>query len=320
MTEKYIEYPEPYGTYFTFHEDHAELVIEGIKTGSNLTKTGCFDPYWSEYRPEFFQFGFAFLPVWMEKVIQQFNETFENIQIEIVFSEEFRGHISKRHDVPEPNTKYYRFFRAESGEYFLKRMVFQIHFDPNYSETAVKFFRYVIHHYLRMFSYPEDYIEFGNAEPEDTMEFILDINSNTQSTYRSLADMKLTKEDFLIMDDIETANMKMEILSRRSGVPKQTLIFRTLKNPVEINKFKVDDYVRPNPITNVVYTITNTQMVLGQVVRSSYDEFHVKVLIHKTNPFAEGDSFTVNNAYFSLVERDEAEEILFQHNGGEKVS
>ena len=216
---------------------------KAIDETPNIYLSECFDIYWRLQNPEIpFYFAFSALPYWYKNLVDEFNSTFKNIKIkiekekELLLIDEFSEYWNE--SVIRPFIPFFYLrplpFQNRWGVYKIlraKTAVFSLSFNKKYKEDVVKYLRYFIHHFLRILSLCEEVIPVDfNCPDSNLIDTIIDI-SNQKDNGRNLSEYPITKEEFLLMDDIKLMNERFLNRSRLiDDTFKQTEISLTIAN------------------------------------------------------------------------------------------
>jgi len=227
----------------------SNLEIAHNLSSSTSHTTRCFDYFWGSFKDtgEFY-FCFPALPVWYNKIVDEFNSYFQNLKVEIIdeydriyYVKDYMGENSYRIDMPkELDPHDYKDLTP------LKKPIFLLRVNrENYSKDATGISRicYTIHHFFRMLSIPElYYISLLDNDPgENYVEFTLNLANRIidwkpkisgnylDMVYRSLTEIKVTLEDFTLLDD-KTAIKYIGSEVYGDSRIKQTAIITNLKS------------------------------------------------------------------------------------------
>lgn len=203
------------GTLYSFDYDPG-LIIKDFETFLEYNDTyhtdivcftDCFDMFWEDYVSYYnFYFSFMVLPEWYKKVIDEFNSLFNNIRITVIKEKELNFARFKN----SFDSKCFYLSEYETEEKFYSA-IFHVEVSQEYRYTAQKYLKYLIHHFLRLMSLSEGFISYEKVKetPKDAVEFLLRVN-DTANAYRSLCDFYICKEDFLLLDNIDLINSRIE--------------------------------------------------------------------------------------------------------------
>ena len=303
----------------TFLSRHNELPYKTVSVyDSNWAD--CFDKYWGSYNSqEKFYFAFPACPIWITKFVDEFNSSMENIKIEII-------NIIPLWAVKNNNlygSQVVKFYKEKPEVTYLREVcipAFSIEYSKEYPVRARRYASYIIHHCLRMFSYPQKFLDISVDDPEkDYLDFLcLNLNNirHGGSYTRNLSDDRITKDYILAMDSIEKANKFSSIYTiKQTSIldrfyngreyyggrnvtsipfPEPGLYPRYSNHP----RLRDGDYVRTE---NSVYTNTGYTMTLGRVISVNKNQLYVQVLINPRYPEGVGNVFEVESKYFFRV-------------------
>jgi hypothetical protein len=188
---------------------------------------GCFGWYWGRIQEgkKFFVFGFRFLPIWITDFVDEFNQAFKNIKIEVLCLKPLYielGTPGVQRTVTDEI--------PESGANACS-MLFRFRFCKEYPDKAIKFAEYTLHHFVRQLSFQE--FSWNSARylidtkfPK-TVEFphlhaSIFRSNNEKEKYRALAEKKITLNNVLNFDSIERANKAIERYTKYSTGIRQT--------------------------------------------------------------------------------------------------
>ena len=273
---------------FMFFSGTEEQTQEKISAWENLYPTRasrhvyhCFEAYFdwsidSSFDKDFF-FSFPALPVWYKRVIKKLNRYFKNISYEIINEKEVFI-----------NSSFPDIQGLELGGYLQKAIcpLIKLNLNENYSRTSKYYLRYLLHHVIRVMSYPEMFIKLNEVEHDkkyDSIQWLCDLN-NRNPGYRSITEGTLFKDMFKYLDDIDLVN-KTEW---RGWGPyhkiRQTGIFSNILTTAGwkfTSKFNIGDLIKPNDGANQ-YAITNKEMLQAEIIQTySFGNISIRILKHK---------------------------------------
>jgi len=177
-----------------------------------------------------YYFAFPAMPVWIEELIDELNSIFKNIKYEIVENKSIFVHTKSQHNYwGKTFTEIILNDKPKDIEDVLeyKCPVFTVKISDKINEPCRPFMYYILHHILRMASKPEGYInaDFYFKRPDGSLvEFILDCNNRNRG-YRSLAEINLSINNLILLDDIDKINI---YLNTNNNHLTQTEIFMNL--------------------------------------------------------------------------------------------
>lgn len=188
----------------------------------------CFDPFWSRYSysgSKLFYYSYPALPVWYEKVINEFNEIIEHSKIEILVEKDIYGDLIRPSKWGRTNSSdYVKIIPGNSGEFKFKSAIFTNNISDKFSSNAKRNIEYQIHHYLRMISYTEiNYINLDDKEPDSyyvEAPLIYNNRSLPLHNYRALKDTPLDLSELKLLDQVDVINRLF-----KSGYIKQSGFF-----------------------------------------------------------------------------------------------
>lgn len=283
---------------------------------NNFWVADCFDKYWEQYKSqEEFYFAFQACPTWIEKFVDEFNSSMKNIKIKIIENTPLYA-VKKPNNYGEPIIKFYK--EKPNAEHYKEVCIpaFMIEYSKEYPHKAKRYTSYIIHHALRMFSYPHKFLDINIDDPgEDYLDFLCSklngIRFGGRYT-RNLSDKDITKEHLLNIDNIERAKYfnsdytikQTSILERFNTEQKIVEKERVVIEPPPVynrHRFRIGDYVRA--YGGSPYSYTNHRMGLAKVVsiNSSGEIMRIQILEHSSYPDRIGSIFPVNPYYFYRV-------------------
>lgn len=203
----------------------------------NSYENDCFDAYWVDQDVQSnFYFFFPLMPIWIDKVVSEFNNTFNNIKIVILNNKEVKF---------KPILDGYggaKLIQATDGEIVLACPVFSIEISEKYNENVRIYLRYFVHHFLRMFSITHQYIDFNTNHKEGFIDYVIKLNNRMiirNREYKILSEEPMETNKFLLMDNIDEINFRF---GDDADVKKQTEIYMTIADE-SFAEFKVGDRV-----------------------------------------------------------------------------
>lgn len=172
-----------------------------------------------------FYFSFPLVPVWYEDVVNDFNKAFKNIQYKIIKDKSFYVKKITTKDYYGNKTSVVEAEKDDKDAVEFRVPLFEIEFNENYSKGGIYYLRYFLHHFLRMLSLVEGYIDPLTKKPDgDLVDFVLTVN-NKKRGYRSLSERIITRKDFLKLDNVKFISY---ILGNNTSDRRQTWIFRQI--------------------------------------------------------------------------------------------
>lgn len=209
----------------------------------------CFSPYFGIFKSDCnFYFAFPSVPVWYMDVINDFNSKFNNIKYKVIDDKIVYINDSRRYASLEKDG--YLKINIEA-----RCPLFTIEFSDKYSDISRKGLGYFVHHMLRMINIGENYTNidevlngYGDISP---LEFIIKAN-NRQKGYRSLAEINLTIDHLMSLDDIDKVNSIYFSNSQR-----QTEIIRNINRNTDNSNFKIGEKIK----IKIGYSIADATIV-----------------------------------------------------------
>jgi hypothetical protein len=300
--------------------------------GSNVNHFLCFNPYWSYYtKDRKFFFSHPLYPTWYDKIIEEFNDTFENLKIDILDSKLVFAKKNKEEGWGDEDSSS-KLIVSEDGEDFeFSTALLTLEVNSKYDDTARKRIMYFIHHFLRMISITEaSYIKANEKDPgKDYLECVLNINNRSigNASYRALSAIPIKFEDFLLVDKIELANKKLGGSPMYSTV-KQTGIHERIagvkkeppKPPPVLEELPDLNFTVGDLVTGVAenpYRLTTNRSICRIINITSVNFMTVEIIHHMDYDegiLLEGDpvvgaSFGVTPNEFVRVENEVLEEL-----------
>jgi hypothetical protein len=189
--------------------------------------SGCFGWYWGRIQEgyKFFVFGFRFLPLWITDFVEEFNQAFKNIKLEVLCLKPLYINVgapgrqrTATDEIPESGPNSYS-------------MLFRFRFCKEYPAKAIPFAEYTLHHFVRQLSFQE--FSWNSARYLMDMKFPQTVefphlhasifrSNNEEEKYRALAEKKITLNNVLNLDSIERANKVIERYERYRTSLRQT--------------------------------------------------------------------------------------------------
>jgi len=154
-------------------------------------RVGCSDPFWTRYKSgHYMYFSFYRLLPWWREFVDDFNNKFNNIKLDVL--------------------------REENP-------VFVTLFNPLYPERIKKPLILFIHHLMRMLSEEESWnysnINFSkylpkNLETKDYLDCICYLNNNSHDRYRTISENNVDKENILALDNLDVVKILKDFLEK----------------------------------------------------------------------------------------------------------
>lgn len=283
------------------------------KTLGNSKHYGCFNPYWSAYKygRKFF-FSHPLYPVWYYKVLDEFNNTFDNIKIDILDSKSVFAKKVSKDNWGEPKTNTSMLVLSNDGDIEFSTALLTLELNSKYQKYSDKKIKYFIHHFLRMISITESsYIKVLEDDPkENYVDYVLGINNRSCHLYgyRSLSENAVNYEDFILIDDVDLVNKALESssdsITKQTGIHNRLARFKNKGEPygklkeIKDLELKLGDYVKGKSNS---YIITNSSSVCKIVSIVTNTRILVEVISHKTNAYSIGSRHYVNPLHFVKV-------------------
>lgn len=191
------------------------------------------------------------MPLWIEEFVEDFNNFFDNIKLEIIDKKEIPvtvtkgsttvwGTYSKR---TVPSFYLHKKSSWSTRDSYVKNVsipLIKFSYSSDYEQLIVHHFNYSLGILLRMLSYSEKYHHMFRNKPINRMKYVLELNNSHKGGYRTFSHNRVTLEELKILDNIEEVNSKVQdIYKDRKGVLKQTDIFNVLtgKKPQVIKNY-----------------------------------------------------------------------------------
>lgn len=185
---------------------------------------GCFSIFFSDYAnairdknviPEFY-FMFQTQPYWIGELIRRFNLKFKNIDIEII--QNYDSKIIKKIDdydgilrdwvITDNDAEFKtveKYIKTSCPLYTIR--------TQGYDIQGAKYIYYLVHHYLRLLSNSEKFINLDFEKPEkDLLKTVFNINNthllatSFKGSYRGLSEIIQPHTSFYSLDDVESVN------------------------------------------------------------------------------------------------------------------
>lgn len=271
---------------------------EGIKNVYH-----CFEAYFnysaeSSFDKDFF-FSFPALPVWYKRVIKKLNRYFKNINYEIIDEKSvFINPIN-------PNIQ-----TTETA--FTQKAIcplIKLNLSTNYSKVSKYYLRYLLHHIIRIMSYPEKFLEINEVEHDkkyDSIQWLCDLN-NRNPGYRSITEGTLFKDMFKYLDNVDLVNKTVWLGWGSYNKVRQTGIFSNILTTADWKfnpKFNIGDLVKPNDGANR-YSVSNKDTIQAEVIKNhTFGQVSIRILKHR-NISIRGYTAIVDENTFDLYEEVE---------------
>lgn len=276
----------------------------------NVKWFGCFDPYWRNYNPSVkFFFSHCIYPNWYGKVVEEFNETFNNIKIDIIDEKNF---YTKEFRTQGWDGKIDEYLIVDkSGNIEFKTALITLELNKRYSEATTKKLKYFIHHFMRMLHIGEgNYLRSDEKDPgKNYLQFVLDINNRALDS-RALAEEYMDLDIFSLIDNIDISNKALG----SSGTKKQTSIYTGLKFLYDSKKkrpltdkeltamtFKIGDTITGKESAGNRYYVTTRDSILKVIEIFNPEQIRVEVISHRVYSEEPGHRYDVDPRFFEKV-------------------
>ena len=244
---------------YTFlNHDSTDMIVELKKCDEECEwrKYGyaCFSSYNTLYRDNKDMFLSMKMPYWINKVVEEFNQTFNNIKIDIVgektfiygnLIDSFGDLIVKDADKNldcVPSEDFLKELEKEGSFSASYYPIFRISTSNKYDRSADKAIKHLVGVFLRILCYDEYFISHLKSAPTSNyIKTIIDFNNKNRAYHygHCLCEENMKVEYFLLMDNIGFMNY---IANTSSFGHDQTPIYNSIDYAVnELTlKFGVD--------------------------------------------------------------------------------
>lgn len=265
--------------------------------------TGCYGSYFanpSYINTNHFLFSFHSIPTWYPRLINKFNKRFKNIKYEVL--------AERPVYIYQNGWDTLAYSSKSPGNYIgtAKQVLFTINFNKNYTGYSKYYLQYFLHHFIRLISYSEGFVEYSTPEhpkKDDSLTYVLGLN-NKNPGYRSLVEGEITYQEFMLLDNIEIVNNAFKDWKYSDHRQTEIMGRVVLESKIDFKHiFKVGDFVRGN--TGSPYSVVNENLIRARVIEvMPYNRVKILVIKYPKYISYEGQEFTVTDSTLSLIEKE----------------
>lgn len=201
---------------------------------------GCYAGYFGnnnkllELKKWSYYVAFQAMPIWFPEFVDEFNNFFDNIKIEILdiknYPIHFEPHATRVWGPTKPVIVQGSKILWGKGDIEKEICVpfIRLVYNEKYNSTVKFLFNYIIVILIRMLNYGEKYHHPFNNKPRDMMKYLVKLN-NKNKGYRTFSEEKITLEELKLLDNIELVNSNSDYAyHKKLRALKQTDIFSKL--------------------------------------------------------------------------------------------
>jgi hypothetical protein len=195
------------------------------------------------------------MPIWFPEFVEEFNNFFDNIKLEILDIKSSSLYFSERSSSiwgTGEGVKTYVVSLEPNGGKKLKRTVTPIvrfYYNDNYNPTVKFLFNYSVVILVRLLCYGEKFHHPLVRKPRNMMKYLVELN-NSNRGYRSFSEKDTSLEQLKLLDDTELVNSNVDkVFYKKNGrfvITKQTDF---------INKITGGNYVKKSNFAEQVKRI-----------------------------------------------------------------
>lgn len=189
--------------------------------------------------------AYSSMPIWFPKMVEEFNEFYDNINLEILEFKTTNLEFTKKkirdyYLGSKYLTKIVVKYSNKRGQKKVCMPLVKFNYADGYSPEAKYIFNYNMVILLRMLCPSEKFTDLFYSPRGSKMKYLTKVNNDNEG-YRSFSEIDITLEGLKKFDDIELVNSKIGELDVKNRYIKQTGIYKAVtreKRKKEVKEIK----------------------------------------------------------------------------------